>query len=475
MIYLGKDRVNLNPNFAASSPAGLGAQADWAETDETASGYIANKPFGYVIDKSSKVQILNSDLENRIKRVAYAQGHSGAPWIKITTLTTEQRDNLLNLAFQININLSNSNTINYIGSFIAGQFDLGGSDTASETFSSSPEMLLATQSGFNEVYLVMSDSLSNNDIINTIQDISFCLMNINTLDSKFIDTSHLYITAGNNSGTIGYHATIEGTYNTATEENAHAEGSYNRVSAQYSHAEGYSNQVSVGANSAHAEGRNNIVQGYASHAEGANNRTSDYYAHAEGNSATASGQASHAEGTFTTASAKDSHAEGSYTTAASICQHAQGRYNIIDNQNLYADIVGNGYSDSHRSNAYTLDWEGNGWFANSVTVGTDPVDSMNLTTKRYVDNLLTPTFNIVATKNSNQLIEIKALPSSSAGLPGAYIWEINMDGTKTTLFSINSILTLNTEQTAAYDAAITVTVQVALGYSTSNQVTLKGE
>lgn len=90
-----------------------------------------------------------------------------------------------------------------------------------------------------------------------------------------------------------------------------------------------------------------------------------------------------------------------------------------------------------------------------------------------VDNLLTPTFNIVAAKNSNQLIEINAFNSTSTS--GAYIWEINMDGTKTTLFSINSILTLNAEQTAAYDAATTVTVQVAVGYITSSQVTLKGE
>ena len=41
-----------------------------------------------------------------------------------------------------------------------------------------------------------------------------------------------------------------------------------------------------------------------------------------------------------------SHAEGTSTIAASNNQHAQGRYNIADNQNIYADIVGNGVDEN---------------------------------------------------------------------------------------------------------------------------------
>lgn len=52
---------------------------------------------------------------------------------------------------------------------------------------------------------------------------------------------------------------------------------------------------------------------------------------------------------------------------------AQGKYNILDRKNpptTYVHIVGNGTSDSARSNAYTLDWQGNGTFAGTVSSST---------------------------------------------------------------------------------------------------------
>ena len=50
----------------------------------------------------------------------------------------------------------------------------------------------------------------------------------------------------------------------------------------------------------------------------------------------------------------------------------QGKYNILDRKspNTYAHIVGNGTSNSARSNAYTLDWQGNGTFAGTVSSAT---------------------------------------------------------------------------------------------------------
>ena len=56
------------------------------------------------------------------------------------------------------------------------------------------------------------------------------------------------------------------------------------------------------------------------------------------------------------------------------CSLAQGKYNIpevTDNSiGTYAHIVGNGTSDSARSNAYTLDWQGNGTFAGTLSSST---------------------------------------------------------------------------------------------------------
>ena len=110
------------------------------------------------------------------------------------------------------------------------------------------------------------------------------------------------------------------------------------------------------------------ASGTGSHAEGNGTTAYGMYSHAEGNGTTASGANSHAEGNVTTASGDNSHAEGYYTTASGTYQHVQGRYNIVDDSNTYAHIVGDG-TKSKPSNAHTLDWNGNAWFAGDVYVG----------------------------------------------------------------------------------------------------------
>lgn len=106
---------------------------------------------------------------------------------------------------------------------------------------------------------------------------------------------------------------------------------------------------------------------------------------AEG-AASASGDYSHAEGGGTIASGDYSHAEGLWTVAASDYQHVFGKYNITDSNDTYVEIVGNGIDDNNQSNAYTLDWNGNGVYAGKVTVGADPTNAMDVATKQYVDN-----------------------------------------------------------------------------------------
>ena len=112
--------------------------------------------------------------------------------------------------------------------------------------------------------------------------------------------------------------------------------------------------------------RVNTQVGEYSFAEGNNTTASDLGSHAEGIDTTASNWGSHAEGNNTTASGSCSHAEGFNTKASSDNQHVQGKYNIEDTVNTYAHIVGNGNSDTARSNAHTLDWSGNAWFAGTV-------------------------------------------------------------------------------------------------------------
>lgn len=57
---------------------------------------------------------------------------------------------------------------------------------------------------------------------------------------------------------------------------------------------------------------------------------------------------------------------GHGTIASGEAQHVQGKYNVEDTEGRYAHIVGNGESDTARSNAHTIDWDGNAWFAGYV-------------------------------------------------------------------------------------------------------------
>lgn len=161
---------------------------------------------------------------------------------------------------------------------------------------------------------------------------------------------------------IASHA--EGGYNVASAENAHVEGNTSRALGKYSHAEGNNCEASQWGD--HAEGRDTTASGNYSHAEGFGSHATGIDAHAEGNNTIASGDHSHAEGRDTIASGLNTHAEGRNTKASSDYQHVQGIFNIEDTERKYAHIVGNGLKESARSNAHTLDWDGNAWFAGEV-------------------------------------------------------------------------------------------------------------
>lgn len=132
-------------------------------------------------------------------------------------------------------------------------------------------------------------------------------------------------------------------------------------------AQAFGHQTTASGLASHAEGWNTIASGPKSHAEGDSNTASSDFSHAEGNNTTASGNSSHAEGYSTTASGEYSHAEGRTTIAQGNNQHVQGKYNIADTTS--AHIMGNGSGSSNRSNAHTLDWSGNAWFAGDIYTG----------------------------------------------------------------------------------------------------------
>ena len=173
------------------------------------------------------------------------------------------------------------------------------------------------------------------------------------LDAKFID---------------GY--IVSGTGNFANKFNAL---DINVASGNYSHAEGY--HTTATKTGSHAEGIGTTASGNDSHAEGGGTTASGNDSHAEGYDTEATGAQSHSEGYRTTASGSDSHAEGMYTVATHRSQHVFGEYNIAEQSTVpdargnYIEIVGNGAPGAPRSNARTLDWQGNEVLAGGLTCG----------------------------------------------------------------------------------------------------------
>lgn len=117
------------------------------------------------------------------------------------------------------------------------------------------------------------------------------------------------------------------------------------------------------------------ASGAYSHAESVQTTASGDYSHSEGLYTTASGVHSHSEGFNTTASGQGSHAEGYSTIANHRSQHVFGEYNIEDpsqkygdEQGNYIEIVGNGTTNIIRSNARTLDWNGNEMLAGNLSL-----------------------------------------------------------------------------------------------------------
>ena len=221
---------------------------------------------------------------------------------------------------------------------------------------------------------------------------------------------------------IGVNSHAEGDSTQARGETSHVEGRSTVAKGDFAHAEG--NGSTANGIASHAE-NNGRAYGHYSHAEGGSTARGDHahaegssiadgdYSHAEGGIATASAYASHAEGNNTKASAYASHTEGMYTVANGEYMHAQGQFNkpddtvwpdwvantaySIGDQVTYigigytcktansdaeftygnwkressnggenAFVIGNGTSDTERSNAAAIGWDGTGKYAGDV-------------------------------------------------------------------------------------------------------------
>ena len=152
-----------------------------------------------------------------------------------------------------------------------------------------------------------------------------------------------------------------------------------------------SGTISVGRKSGTDVGGKSVALGNDVTASGYSSCATGYLTVAQGYASTAEGYGANALGEY-------SHAEGQSTIADSKLAHVQGKFNVRDMDNRYAHIVGNGEGvvDGvlQRSNAHTLDWDGNAWFAGDVYVGgvsqddaTKLVKTTNIASIEYGDTL----------------------------------------------------------------------------------------
>ena len=167
------------------------------------------------------------------------------------------------------------------------------------------------------------------------------------------DIGQYSVALGENCVASGKSSISVGHSTEATELTAQAFGWYTQANARFSHAEGYYSKVSTNASEKVATYEVESGAGIYGHAEGVGTLVTG-------------GIGAHAEGAGTLASGSSSHAEGYKTIASGENQHVQGKYNIEDSSGAYAHIVGNGTMPSQRSNAHTLDWSGNAWYAGTV-------------------------------------------------------------------------------------------------------------
>lgn len=196
---------------------------------------------------------------------------------------------------------------------------------------------------------------------------------------------------------VGQWSIAEGSNTIAKGRASHAEGAFSQALNDGCHVEGYGTKAT--GYWSHAEGEMTIVTSYASHAEGSYTTMPDgtkrystaagYASHTEGGGCHTNGTASHAEGIGTTANGRCAHVEGTYNIASGKAQHVEGIANIEDTEDRYIHIAGNGTTPADRSNAYTLDWNGTGWFKGGIKIGgTNQDDASSLYTQEQVDALV---------------------------------------------------------------------------------------
>lgn len=308
--------------------AGAGAIPDWNQNDENADDYIKNRPF--YKGEENIVTLIPETTITVTEGEVYLEVEDGGTVFNIA------KDNVGKL-----VKIQYNDVIEYGKITFTDDVELG------------PYCDISSQNvGIYMDHITYQISVYGDlDTENIIFHASIDNTEINKISSEYLPILSI---EGTGASSIILNGSLSGC--NATGNFAVAEGNYTTASRNYSHAEGY--HTTASGNSSHAEGFYTIASGDSSHAEGVETQTS--------------GAASHAEGRYTIANHKS--------------QHVFGEYNIADpssavavTRGTYVEIVGNGASNSARSNARTLDWSGNEALQGSLTLGVGTADETTIT------------------------------------------------------------------------------------------------
>ena len=219
----------------------------------------------------------------------------------------------------------------------------------------------------------------------------------NAIDLSFSDT------ASSTRGATGLSSFSAGDRTTASGQFATSLGADTIASNDFTFASGYES----------------VASGYGAYAEGNDTRSTGTFSHAEGGNTTASGDLSHSEGISTDAIGNFSHAEGQQTQSRGVASHAEGlsnqangNYSHSGGSNNYANAfaeycighfattivsdslniiptdrvfnIGNGTSDTSRSNALTVLKNGLGTLPSVTNALITAASGKAIVTKEYL-------------------------------------------------------------------------------------------
>lgn len=343
---------------------GSGGRADWAQNDPDGAGYIENRPF---YEEVTNTEILNATLnydgyEGGYYHSFLTEGASPKSGASYTITINNDHEEIYTLGddYTSTWYTYTDSTTGKIYNLFFGELWVGGIVITAEDGSTDP--LSVVVNGTVNTIVSIEDKYLPQWVIETRTQASQAYSTANSKMNKTNPEGTGTLSVNRKSGTTtGKKSAAIGNSTTASGANSFAAGNSTTASG---------NSATAFGTITTASGANAIAGGMEAVASGANS-------FAIGATVEAQGYATFVSGSHSQALKDGSFAIGMGTVANAPYQHVQGRANLIDENNEYAHIVGNGTytaDGSKRANAHTLDWDGVPWYQGRPQFGGNAQD-----------------------------------------------------------------------------------------------------